>query len=689
MNTEPERVVSARGDVSGLLTSCALTSVVVITMSMLAAVISVDRLVTLQIMASALGLSGLMIGACVWWDAIRLRHGNFTAAVPLLLSLMAWYLSGWVSWRYGVAVKLPLRVVGFLGIGAALWRWWRVAATQRLGLTIAGCVLGVFGSAVYWGSGFLHPSLHEALRAGLGAHRDELYHLAITNSLLTYELPSTMLDGTPLLRYHLASHYLWAAVSSITGTRPVISIPVAAPLLICTFLLLAYSELVRQLRFVRTGHDSSVLNDWRLFALVVVAFIGVIPSKLATEIGASFVTPLVSESHALAVAIGACACALALSHWRRWRDAERETVASALVLLMFCAAVWLAGYTKISIGGLFILSTGWAWLRLPRYRRVVPSAMLAILVVGFVAVAKYAVGPSGSTEPFLSASRTANELLRVVLMFNLIILYGWTLVFVAWSLRSEKVTTVDDVWKALRDRSLLDVEFLLVFAAGGIAPTLLIDTRAGALYFADFQRWLAVAMIGAVLLARPMPWLDSLRSRSALKIYNIPFLLLALGPVAAMAFNVGLPLRRAFALRHDVAAASEIAAGDSGREVQSVMRVLDSLATLPRQVRRDLRLQIPNAVALRLLPPTADCWASAFVGPAVSGVASLNGLPPARTCHSADFGFESYPLSNRQRADGLISLDSSCARSKSEHFSTVVNTQLVNHLVRTTSSSCQ
>jgi len=61
--------------------------------------------------------------------------------------------------------------------------------------------------------------LHE-VEFGLGWHKDTVFHVSIIQSILNFGYPSTAQDGTPLLFYHVLSHYIDAIILFIVDLEP-------------------------------------------------------------------------------------------------------------------------------------------------------------------------------------------------------------------------------------------------------------------------------------------------------------------------------------------------------------------------------------------------------------------------------------------------------------------------------------
>lgn len=183
------------------------------------------------------------------------------------------------------------------------------------------------------------------------------------------------------------------------------------------------------------------------------------------------------------------------------------------------------------------------------------------------------------------------------------------------------------LYVALRERKppYVDVGIVLTLCFAGMIPALLLYIYGGSAgYFLDLQRFVALAFL--------LAWLPSRLGRRAV-------LLLSCATVLA-AGNVALSAVKFAAWQVSV------------RPTQSaVLDQLDQMAALPDKSHSALYIP-PDNPYWTLLHSDRSCTAVAFLAPAFTGIALVDGFPQA--CHGvAQYGYDAYtdpPKSPCQRA---------------------------------------
>jgi hypothetical protein len=630
--------------------------------------LAVDRRATLPLAGFAFCVC-LALSAAFALCASNGERSVGTPALGILIVIGCLCATGFISSRLNLPALTALCTLGGV-LGAVLaGLWWRRNTPTSAPLAASALLIGTVLSGLYWGSGYLHPSMREALAAGLGVHRDDLFHLSLVNSILTYGVPSTALDGIPVIHYHFGSHVLWAALSAIARRPPLAVVPVVAPVLLSCTLILSWTEMVRQIRAMRG--DTTLPSHYfvQLVALGFAAFIGMVPNGWAAEIGASFVNPIISESNALSMAIAFSTVSIALVHARRFRAAAfMGSPASITLMLAICVGIWAAALTKISIGALLVCLVCWSWIRIREYRRPVSTAMLAIVVVGFIKIAGLAAGAPGGPRLLLSPAHVAANVYVAVSTFWIPVMFGWTILYSAlaeglperWSRR-----WLAQTWT---NRSLLDVEYLWVLTIAGAIPALALETGGNGIYFTDFQRWIAVALLGAYSVERLSQRLGTLFAADWLGPRGLLVASLAVAPMMAILANGALPLVRSARRSREIARA--VAHPRLSPPQQKVLALLDSIGAMPRDVRRTHMLFVDPSRLQGILPSTQECWTPPFIAPVLGGVALLGGVPRP-PCSPVGFGFETYPASIAPRAVPAESLTNACRAARAHSFDRV------------------
>jgi hypothetical protein len=151
--------------------------------------------------------------------------------------------------------RLDARCVGFLSAAVALVLW--ILRGTGLSLSDLHRFAGVFATwacGVAWSTRYKNPVFWETMEYRADVHHDPLYYVSMANSMRSYGVPSTALDGVPYTPYHYGSAWLnsqWAYLANkdvleFYSLGPSV---VAIPLFFCAVLLLAVE--------IRKGNDRS------------------------------------------------------------------------------------------------------------------------------------------------------------------------------------------------------------------------------------------------------------------------------------------------------------------------------------------------------------------------------------------------------------------------------------------------
>jgi len=276
----------------------------------------------------------------------------------------------------------------------------------------------------------------------------------------------------------------------------------------------------------------------------------------------------------------------------------------------------------------------------------------------------------------------------------------WSILYVALRLRSEAATTVGDLGTMFRGRRILDVEAVILVAIAGIFPGLALSIDGGsAFYFSDVQRWLSVGLMmaaaGRLFMWRGVaqPQRPAVLSRAdgqhGYRLIHIAAVLLAIPLLLSMGLNaVHWPRRMLQANATTRSALYRLA----GRESPSatirdlpqlddpvalkegltaaqrwrIVSQLRSLSRLPDSERRQTALFIPQTEAAywTLLARPGACTFASHVAPALTGMAMIDGMPPAGCKLSRYYGLGSFSPRLVSQSAQTSSAAELCSRSR-------------------------
>jgi hypothetical protein len=356
--------------------------------------------------------------------------------------------------------------------------------------------------------------------------------------------------------------------------------------------------------------------------------------------------------------------------------------------------VMAIGLLKISVMLVLAAAAGFLFVRLRLYRSVILDLMVAAVVLsawgafqltsdpGYFALGESRFAPFGFPRANVEPQWWPDYLF---------IYYAWVWVVAAVRLREEGIRTLRDLSKAWRERKLLDLEFVFVAALVGAGPGLLI-MYSGTHYFSNYQQWLALGVLLSIVIRSPRPLGtmnvadlapgqpsdtspvaadESARGRLTIRGLFMGLVLLSLlgtvlsntlvllnGMVATnLAARGHASGQTGFgvALMHGrLKAAGEIlrqsAAGVETRMKadKNIVTILSSLDEMPLAEKRRSLLFIPksNRPYWDLLHGPYWPKDGTFVGPALSGVAMIDGLyVPAKDDPWVGHGYSHYSKS--------------------------------------------
>jgi hypothetical protein len=145
-----------------------------------------------------------------WW-----RSQTFFTLIALAFSAVA----GMAVPLTGVNAVWVLAALGFAAAMAAIVIWVKRGNPGLNLLFIAGAaVFAVWACSVAWSTRFKNPVFWETLEYRADVHHDPLYYVSMANSMRTYGVPSTGIDGVPFTPYHFGSAWLNSQWAYLTGT---------------------------------------------------------------------------------------------------------------------------------------------------------------------------------------------------------------------------------------------------------------------------------------------------------------------------------------------------------------------------------------------------------------------------------------------------------------------------------------
>jgi hypothetical protein len=418
--------------------------------------------------------------------------------------------------------------------------------------------------------------------------------------------------------------------------------------------------------------------------VLLVGYIGFLPYASGFMPIPGLNSIILSESYALAVCVSLLTIASAWSFFgnvfARHRPRLTDFVVGAVV---FAVLVMAIGLLKISVMLVLLAAAGFLFARLRLYRSILLDLIVAAVVLAMCVAYRLTSDPGyfelGESR-FVPFGFPRANVGRQWWPNYWFIYYAWVWVIVAVRFREEGIRTVRDLWCACRDRKLLDLEFVFVAALAGAGPGLLI-MYSGTHYFSNYQQWLALGVLLSILIRGLRPSATGIVANAApdksgfgqLTIGRLfaGLVLLSLGGTiisntlvlldgmvatnlaarghASRQTGFGVALMHGrFKAAHEILAQTAAGVESRMKSDKRIITMLNSLDEMPLAEKRRSLLFIPksNRPYWDLLHGPYWPKEGTFIGPALSGVAMIDGLyVPAKDDPWIGHGYNHYSKS--------------------------------------------
>lgn len=473
---------------------------------------------------------------------------------------------------------------------------------------------------------------------------DTPFHATLGQMLARFGVASTALDGIVRMPYYVGSHWVLFHTGQLAGVTAIESYVILYPIVFVPFMFAAFGGAALA---VRTALPSAARRSppplrtapgfWFLF---VIAHIGLIEFQPLQVFGESALFSLAALSLTVALTIHAAATYAADP-----RPAH-PLIHLLVFLLLYPLLLGAVGYSKSPAAFVLVGFSIVAFLRLGLFRRwyYVVWLVLVLLVGAWVfrtTVWGNALDTGASFSPFNLLVCCVAPILQPI-YYPIELAY---LLIAAWlMLPPQRPPSWSHALADWRAHRYLPAELLLVLGAGAIAPGLMLSLGRDSLYFSEVARWAGAIMLLAHIHHLPLPGSSALRGQPlrlvgvTLRFTLILLLLLVVAfhtrrhvtafveltltirshyiPIAAD------PADRFTALRQTYATPP------SDPYAHPAFAVFSALSSLEDAYGLDTALYIPKATSSYWDIPF-ECSGIPFIAPALSGLPTIYGFPPA------------------------------------------------------------
>ncbi len=621
-----------------------------------------------------------------------------------------------------------LELVGLVFFTLILVTWLYEQGLWRSLSYIAGSIaFGVWTAGVVWGRIYKNPLYFETFIATGKVHHDTLNLAATGNMLRTYHVATTGIDGLNYVPYHWGSAWLFAQWANLIGIDVLKFYQLSFPVIVIPFFFGCIVALAIFLRNRRRdeGSDPTRLSGtfWAVFIAIAV---GIAPIAGLDAMGVWTSNIMISESYTIAVP-AALLFAAVVVNWADGLSVKTNSLAESklgwidmlFLIALIPAGIVLLGYLKISLMALAFAAIVYLGWRLRLYRRIPFLAAILITTVVFYLTYKQVSLPA-HREGFVPLDYLSDFVPPPWWPFFLFVHLAWTWIYTIYRLRRENIHDLGELGTAVKERRIIDVELIVTLALIGVVPGLIIHIDGGsAFYFSDVQRWLAGAMLLSwIAFAGTRLWpARSPDAHPGIGGWPTRRLLTALLFIAAVGSIISNAVRwPLIMLRQNVAIREQLyqiagypvstgrirnfvnlrdpailATGLRKSPNYAMATALALLQATPSPVRRREALFVPqsdNHYWTSLARP-AECSFQSFVGPALAGIAMVDGMPAVGCKLSKYYGIGSFSPRVASQQPAETSDAALCVRAKAIGATRVISMRFPGDSVVRRDISCK
>jgi hypothetical protein len=661
--------------------------------------------------AEALGVALFLIAApLVIMRLIRgsERSGWWTSqSFVMLTCIVATMVAGIVAGRTGVSVAPTIAAAG---AASALWtvvRWLRRDRVRAsIAFVVGASAFSVWCAGVVWGSRYKMPLFWETLSHNANIHHDTFYYASMANMIETYGVPSTGLDGIPLIRYHFGSMWFYGKLADLLNTDVLSFYSLGYAVIVLPLFLASLLLFSTELRSLFVSRDEVPMRrDWKVWLVVLAATVGFIPADALDAFGVWNSNALISESYLIAMPVFFLLIGVSLAFWRSVGEQGKVRAGTGSLLFLVVlvpATIATLGFLKLSFMVLSFALLLYLAVRLGLLRQAMVAACVVVSVIAVALTFPIVSLPAQNQGISILDFMRYNSAVGWQQFFPLIHLL-WTWVYVAMRIWEDGARDTRQLMSSIKSRRLVDVEVLLVIAIGGFLPGEIVSIHGGsAVYFSDIQRWAALSFIIARLgiwvrewkLGRrivtaepqhPRGW-RSVRLATVIAIFvAAPFAVtmivnLVQWPVRDLRSN--LALRRELIARaggaptgvRSLAQHAKLADGVKRSPYYPIVMALREIARLPEDYRRRTLLFIPQSNQQYWTMFTADgrCTFTPLIAPGIAAMAMIDGMPSWGCKVTEQYNMTSYEPRTRPQTAGEVTDAAICAKARAKGFSQVL-----------------
>jgi hypothetical protein len=625
---------------------------------------------------------------------------------PLVMgSLLLFFLFGLLIPNLAYPLMLIIAFFGYVFFLLSTTAFLKTSRPLQLLVFLVSCLLlAIWISSLCWAF-MSKPIFFESIAASSSKLwlTDTLYHLSMTQMIKTYHVPSTGMDGIPYMKYHFGSHWWFAMLSNLLKMSVLEVYTLAYPVIFPPLMFQAFFYFILEVRGYLFKNSHQPQADFIFWFFLLAIFIGFTKTLIAGNPlkafqGADVGLLFFSESYLISIFYLFASFALILYFYRNQSSYSKKEI--LLFYLIFMPVLLsLTGLMKVSTMYVMAGLLGYFFLRLRLYTKGMYIASMVLLLLSFV-LTYYAVIDFSYTEGGFAWLYFFNsEQVPLLKFFSHV--YLWAYLFLSMFIIGMRLYSWQRLKQAVAACKTLAVEATLVTVLLGLLPvSLLILFVANALYFTELNLFVAGAFFLAYL---PLftPMLERLRKRLGKPLYFVLGTVVFLWAVVIWQYNargymnvmIGANIIDRKTLVKDATSEDVI----RQRAMKALARLdAGSMLDILEPYGKPIQAALDSSKAYRLLVelgkldalPVAEkqqslvymdlstvdpewqvrCYNIPFIVPAISGIASLNGMLYSDCGWNGGYGFEYYSRKDVADKNKSFSIQELCAQTKAKGF---------------------
>ncbi len=337
-----------------------------------------------------------------------------------------------------------------------------------------------------WGGHYLHPMLLELMPFESKGHIDTWFHVAITQMIKTYHIPSTGLNGVPFVPYHFGSHLIFASLSKGLDIHAFTFYQLGFPVVFIPLLF----KVVMAFPVAWAERNGQVYNFRLAFWLIFIAcMVGVFPNGIMQKATSNWSAFATSESYCVSLIFFFLALHLIIFHFESIRESRQGP--KSLLYIICILQIFLIGITKISTLFIFDAVLFYLFLRLKLYKQ--KSTLIFGTIVAIISCGSLVLTMNESSGHTVTLFHFLNNYVSINIFGFILVYYFWSILLVFLILYLMGGSKRENDYRIL-------IETILVICVAGFLPGAFLHINGGsANYFMDVHFWFSLVFILAIL----------------------------------------------------------------------------------------------------------------------------------------------------------------------------------------------